>query len=69
MTEKIVAARELEGKHHQVHWYDEEPHGWNRREDRRDTWRRGMTSFDALCWTRWTRTRKGTDRCGDAVGE
>lgn len=60
---------EIEGRHHQVHWYDEEPHGWNRRENRRDAWRRGVTSFDALCWTRGRGLRKGTDRCGDAVGE
>jgi hypothetical protein len=29
----------------------------------------GVTSFDALCWTRGRGLRKGTDRCGDAVGE
>jgi dipeptidyl aminopeptidase/acylaminoacyl peptidase len=40
MTEKIVEALEIEGKHHQVHWYDEESHGWQRRENRRDAWRR-----------------------------
>jgi hypothetical protein len=28
-----------------------------------------VTSFDALCWTRGRGLRKGTDRCGDAVGE
>jgi dipeptidyl aminopeptidase/acylaminoacyl peptidase len=40
MTEKIVEALEIEGKHYQVHWYDEEPHGWKRRENRRDAWKR-----------------------------
>jgi dipeptidyl aminopeptidase/acylaminoacyl peptidase len=40
MTEKIVEALEIEGKHHQVHWYDEESHGWSKRENRRDSWRR-----------------------------
>ena len=36
MTEKMVEALEIEGKHHEVHWYDEEGHGWERRENRRD---------------------------------
>ena len=40
MTEKITAALEIEGKHHLVHWYDEEAHGWSKRENRRDAWRR-----------------------------
>ncbi len=40
MTEKIVEALEIEGKHYQVHWYDEEPHGWKKRENRRDAWKR-----------------------------
>ncbi|MGD0247680.1 MAG: S9 family peptidase [Candidatus Limnocylindrales bacterium] len=40
MTEKIVEALEIEGKHHQVHWYDEESHGWTKRENRRDAWKR-----------------------------
>jgi dipeptidyl aminopeptidase/acylaminoacyl peptidase len=40
MTEKIVEALEIEGKHHQVHWYDEESHGWSKRENRRDAWKR-----------------------------
>jgi len=40
MTEKIVEALEIEGKHHQVHWYDDEPHGWKKRENRRDAWKR-----------------------------
>jgi dipeptidyl aminopeptidase/acylaminoacyl peptidase len=40
MTEKIVEALEIEGKHYQLHWYDEEPHGWQKRDDRRDAWKR-----------------------------
>jgi dipeptidyl aminopeptidase/acylaminoacyl peptidase len=40
MTEKIVEALEIEGKHYQVHWYDDEPHGWQKRENRRDAWKR-----------------------------
>ena len=40
MTEKIVEALEIEGKHYQLHWYDEEQHGWQRRDNRRDAWKR-----------------------------
>jgi dipeptidyl aminopeptidase/acylaminoacyl peptidase len=40
MTEKMVEALEIEGKHHEVHWYDEEAHGWEKRETRRDAYRR-----------------------------
>jgi dipeptidyl aminopeptidase/acylaminoacyl peptidase len=40
MTEKIVEALEIEGKHYQVHWFDEEAHGWQKRENRRDGWKR-----------------------------
>jgi dipeptidyl aminopeptidase/acylaminoacyl peptidase len=40
MTEKIVEALEIEGKHHEVHWYAEEGHGWERRENRRDAFGR-----------------------------
>ncbi len=40
MTEKMVEALEIEGKHYQVHWYDEEAHGWQKRENRRDAWKR-----------------------------
>ena len=36
MTERMVEALEIEGKPHEVHWYDEEGHGWERRENRRD---------------------------------
>jgi dipeptidyl aminopeptidase/acylaminoacyl peptidase len=40
MSEKMVEALEIEGKHYQVHWYDEEPHGWQKRDNRRDAWKR-----------------------------
>jgi len=40
VTEKIVEALEIEGKHHEVHWYAEEGHGWERRENRRDAFGR-----------------------------
>jgi dipeptidyl aminopeptidase/acylaminoacyl peptidase len=40
MTEKMVEALEIEGKFHEVHWYDEEGHGWERRENRRDAFTR-----------------------------
>jgi dipeptidyl aminopeptidase/acylaminoacyl peptidase len=40
MTEKIVEALEIEGKHYELHWYDEEQHGWKKRENRRDAWKR-----------------------------
>ncbi len=40
MTEKMVEALEIEGKHHEVHWYDDEGHGWERRENKRDAFNR-----------------------------
>ena len=40
MTERMVEALEIEGKHHEVHWYDEEGHGWEKRENRRDGFER-----------------------------
>jgi dipeptidyl aminopeptidase/acylaminoacyl peptidase len=40
MTEKMVEALEIEGKLHEVHWYDDEGHGWERRENRRDAFGR-----------------------------
>ncbi len=40
MTEKMVEALEIEGKHHEVHWYDDEGHGWQARENRRDAFTR-----------------------------
>jgi dipeptidyl aminopeptidase/acylaminoacyl peptidase len=46
MSEKMVEALEIEGKHHEVHWYDDEGHGWERRENRRDAFTR------ILAWLR-----------------
>ena len=40
MTERMVEALEIEGKRHEVHWYDEEGHGWEKRENRRDAFER-----------------------------
>jgi len=40
MTEKMVEALEIEGKYHEVHWYADEAHGWERRENRRDAYSR-----------------------------
>lgn len=40
MTEKMVEALEIEGKYHEVHWYADEGHGWERRENRRDAYGR-----------------------------
>ena len=40
MTERMVEALEIEGKRYEVHWYDEEGHGWERRENRRDAFER-----------------------------
>jgi dipeptidyl aminopeptidase/acylaminoacyl peptidase len=40
MTERMVEALEIENKFHEVHWYDDEGHGWEKRENRRDAFRR-----------------------------
>ncbi len=40
MTERMVEALEIEGKHHEAHWYADEGHGWQRRENRRDAFGR-----------------------------
>ena len=40
MTEKMVEALEIEGKTYEVQWYDDEGHGWERRENRRDAFER-----------------------------
>ena len=44
MSERMVEALEIESKHHEVHWYDEEGHGWEKRETRRDAFGR-MLAF------------------------
>ena len=40
MSERMVEALAIEGKFHEVHWYDDEGHGWERRENRRDAFNR-----------------------------
>lgn len=40
MSERMVEALEIESKRYEVHWYDEEAHGWERRENRRDSFER-----------------------------
>ena len=40
MTERMVEALEIEGKRFEVHWYDDEGHGWEKPENRRDASRR-----------------------------
>ena len=40
MSEKMIEALEIEGKFHEVHWYDDEGHGWQARENRRDAFTR-----------------------------
>ena len=42
MSEKMVEALEIEDKAYEVHWYDEEAHGWERRENRRDAFERAL---------------------------
>jgi dipeptidyl aminopeptidase/acylaminoacyl peptidase len=40
MSERIVEALEIEGKHHEVVWYDDEAHGWKKPETKRDAFNR-----------------------------
>ena len=40
MSEKMIEALEIEDKTYEVHWYDDEGHGWERRENRRDSFER-----------------------------
>lgn len=40
MTERMVEMLQIEDKVHEVHWYDDEGHGWERRENRRDAYER-----------------------------
>jgi dipeptidyl aminopeptidase/acylaminoacyl peptidase len=40
MSERMVEALEIENKAYEVHWYDDEGHGWERRENRRDAFER-----------------------------
>jgi dipeptidyl aminopeptidase/acylaminoacyl peptidase len=47
MTERMVEALEIEGKRYEVHWYDEEGHGWEKRENRRDAFSRALAFLKA----------------------
>ena len=40
MSERMIEALEIEGKHHEVHWYDDEAHGWEKPENKRDAFNR-----------------------------
>ncbi|HEY7826606.1 MAG TPA: prolyl oligopeptidase family serine peptidase, partial [Candidatus Limnocylindrales bacterium] len=40
MSEKMLEALVIEDKHHEVHWYDEEGHGWEQRANRKDAYER-----------------------------
>jgi dipeptidyl aminopeptidase/acylaminoacyl peptidase len=40
MSEKMVEALEIEGKYHEVHWYEDEGHGWDKPENKRDAFNR-----------------------------
>ena len=40
MSEKMVEALVIEDKHHEIHWYDEEGHGWEQRANRKDAYER-----------------------------
>ena len=42
MTERMVEALEIEGKPFEVHWYDDEGHGWQSRENQRDAYTRTL---------------------------
>jgi dipeptidyl aminopeptidase/acylaminoacyl peptidase len=47
MSERMVEALEIEGKRYDVHWYDEEAHGWERRENLRDSYERILAFLKA----------------------
>ncbi len=47
MTERMVEALEIEGKRYEVQWYDEEAHGWEKRENRRDAFERSLAFLKA----------------------
>ena len=38
----MIEALTIEGKFHEVTWYEEEGHGWKRRENRRDAFQRTL---------------------------
>ena len=70
MTERMVEALEIEDKHHEVHWYDDEAHGWERRENRRDAWNRivAFLRVHALGKPRDRLTVAGPDRAAGSGG-
>ena len=45
MTELMAEALAREGKPYEVHWYDEEAHGWQSRTTKRDAYRRTLEFF------------------------
>ncbi len=47
MTERMVEALEIEGKRYEVQWYDEEGHGFEKRENRRDAFSRVLAFLKA----------------------
>ena len=47
MTERMVEALEIEGKRYELQWYDEEGHGWEKRENRRDAYERILAFLKA----------------------
>jgi dipeptidyl aminopeptidase/acylaminoacyl peptidase len=47
MTERMVEALEIEGKRYEVQWYDEEGHGWEKRETRRHAFERILAFLKA----------------------
>jgi dipeptidyl aminopeptidase/acylaminoacyl peptidase len=47
MSERMIEALEIEGKRHEAHWYDEEAHGWERRENQRDSFERILAFLKA----------------------
>ncbi len=47
MTERMIEALEIEAKRYEVTWYDEEGHGWERRENRRDAFQRTLAFLKA----------------------
>jgi dipeptidyl aminopeptidase/acylaminoacyl peptidase len=42
MTERMAEALAIEGKFHEVVWYDDEAHGWEKRETKRDAFGRTL---------------------------
>jgi len=43
MSERMIEALEIEDKHYEVRWFDEEAHGFERRDNRRDAFTRILT--------------------------